>query len=141
MLHAPFCPSGVMPVVIGSGFGGVIFHEACGHSLEATAVASNMSEFCGKLGQQIAAPCVTAIDDGTLPNEWGSENVDDEGMPTNRLVLIENGILKNYMIDRLNGRRMGMAPTGSARRRATPTRPPPGCGTPSLPRAATTRRR
>ena len=116
MLHAPFCPSGVMPVVIGSGFGGVIFHEACGHSLEATAVASNMSEFCGKLGQQIAAPCVTAIDDGTLPNEWGSENVDDEGMPTNRLVLIENGILKNYMIDRLNGRRMGMAPTGSARR-------------------------
>ena len=112
MLHAPFCPSGVMPVVIGSGFGGVIFHEACGHSLEATAVASGMSEFCGKLGQQIAAPCVTAIDDGTLPNEWGSENVDDEGMPTNRLVLIENGILKNYMIDRLNGRRMGMAAHG-----------------------------
>ncbi len=116
MLHAPQCPSGVMPVVIDNGFGGVIFHEACGHSLEATSVAFGMSEFCGKLGQQIAAPCVTAIDDGTMPNEWGSENIDDEGMPTNRLVLIENGVLKNYMIDRLNSRRMGMAPTGSARR-------------------------
>ena len=94
----------------------MIFHEACGHSLEATAVASNMSEFCGKLGQQIAAPCVTAIDDGTLPNEWGSENVDDEGTPTTKLVLIENGVLKNYMIDRLNSRRMHMPITGSARR-------------------------
>ena len=118
MLHAPQCPSGVMPVVIDNGFGGVIFHEACGHSLEATSVAFGMSEFSGKLGQQIAAPCVTAIDDGTMPNEWGSENVDDEGTPTNKLVLIENGILKNYMIDRLNGKRMGMAPTGSARRQS-----------------------
>lgn len=116
MLHAPECPSGVMPVAIDNGFGGVIFHEACGHSLEATSVAFGMSEFSGKLGQQIAAPCVTAVDDGTLSNEWGSENVDDEGTPTTRLVLIENGVLKNYMIDRLNGRRMGMAPTGSARR-------------------------
>ncbi|MBR2923927.1 MAG: TldD/PmbA family protein [Clostridia bacterium] len=116
MLHAPVCPAGTMPVVIGDGFGGVIFHEACGHSLEATSVALGMSEFCGKLGQQVAAPCVTAIDDGTMPGEWGSENVDDEGTPTGRLVLIENGILKNYMVDRLNGRRMGMAPTGSARR-------------------------
>lgn len=116
MLHAPVCPSGVMPVVIDNGFGGVIFHEACGHSLEATSVAFNISEFSGKLGQQIAAPCVTAIDDGTIPNEWGSENVDDEGMPTTKLMLIENGILKNYMIDHLNGKRMGMAPTGSGRR-------------------------
>lgn len=116
MLHAPECPAGVMPVAIDNGFGGVIFHEACGHSLEATSVAFGMSEFCGKLGQQIAAPCVTAIDDGTLPNEWGSENVDDEGTPTTKLVLIENGVLKNYMVDRLNGKRMGMAPTGSARR-------------------------
>lgn len=118
MLHAPQCPSGVMPVVIDNGFGGVIFHEACGHSLEATSVAFGMSEFSGKLGQQIAADCVTAIDDGTMPNEWGSEHVDDEGTPTNSLVLIENGILKNYMIDRLNGKRMGMAPTGSARRQS-----------------------
>ena len=118
MLHAPYCPAGVMPVVIDGGFGGVIFHEACGHSLEATAVARSMSEFCGKLGQPIAAPCVTAIDDGTLPGEWGSTNVDDEGMPTGRLVLIENGILKNYMVDKLNGLRMGMAPTGSGRRQS-----------------------
>lgn len=118
MLHAPQCPSGVMPVAIDNGFGGVIFHEACGHSLEATSVAFGMSEFCGKLGQQIAAPCVTAIDDGTLPNEWGSEHVDDEGTPTTKLVLIENGVLKNYMIDRLNGKRMNMAPTGSGRRQS-----------------------
>lgn len=116
MLKAPVCPAGVMPVVIDNGFGGVIFHEACGHSLEATSVAFGLSEFCGKHGQQIAASCVTAIDDGTLPNEWGSENVDDEGRPTTKLVLIENGILKNYMIDTLNAKRMNMAPTGSGRR-------------------------
>jgi TldD protein len=116
MLHAPECPAGAMPVVIDNAFGGVIFHEACGHSLEATSVAFGMSEFTGKLGQQIAASCVTAVDDGTLPNEWGSLRVDDEGMPTNRLVLIENGMLKNYMIDKQGGKRMGMEPTGSGRR-------------------------
>ena len=116
MLDAPYCHAGEMPVVIAGGFGGVIFHEACGHSLEATSVEPGMSEFAGKLGQQIAAPCVTAIDDGTMPGEWGSENIDDEGMPTTRLVLIENGVLKNYMVDRLNGLKMGMAPTGSGRR-------------------------
>ncbi len=116
MLTAPVCPAGMMPVVIDNGFGGVIFHEACGHSLEATSVAFGLSEFCGKLGQPIAAPCVTAVDDGTLPNEWGSENIDDEGSPTTRLMLIEKGVLTNYMIDRLNGKRMGMPPTGSSRR-------------------------
>lgn len=116
MLHAPVCPAGYMPVVIDNGFGGVLFHEACGHSLEATSVAYGISEFSGKLGQQIAAPCVTAVDDGTLENEWGSLHVDDEGTPTTRLVLIENGVLKNYMIDKLGGRRMNMAPTGSGRR-------------------------
>ena len=114
MLTAPYCAAGEMPVVIAGG--GVIFHEACGHALEATSVAPGTSVFAGKLGQQIAAPCVTAIDDGTMPNEWGSENIDDEGTPTTRLVLIENGILRNYMVDRLNGRKMGMAPTGSGRR-------------------------
>ena len=116
MLTAPYCHAGEMPVVIAGGFGGVIFHEACGHSLEATSVAPGMSEFAGKLGQQIAAPCVTAVDDGTLPNEWGSENIDDEGMATTKLTLIENGVLKNYMIDRLNGLKMGMKPTGNGRR-------------------------
>ena len=79
-------------------------------------MAFGNSEFAGKLGQQIASPVVTAIDDGTMPGEWGSLNVDDEGAPATRLVLIEKGILKNYMVDRLNGRRMGMAPTSSARR-------------------------
>ena len=116
MLTAPYCSAGEMPVVIAGGFGGVIFHEACGHSLEATSVQPGMSEFAGRLGETIAAPCVTAIDDGTMPGEWGSENIDDEGTPTTRLVLIENGVLKNYMVDRLNGLKMGMKPTGSGRR-------------------------
>ena len=80
-------------------------------------MAFGTSVFCGKLGEQIASPCVTAVDDGTLPNEWGSENVDDEGTPTTKLVLIENGVLKNYMIDRLNGRAHGHAgPPARARR-------------------------
>ena len=116
MLGAGDCPAGRMPVVMEGGFGGVIFHEACGHSLEATSVAFGKSEFCGKLGQKIASEKVTAIDDGTMPNEWGSTNIDDEGAETSRLVLIENGILKNYMIDKLNGRRMEMSSTGSGRR-------------------------
>ena len=116
MLRAENCPAGVMPVIIDGGFGGVIFHEACGHSLEATSVAFGNSEFSGKLGQKIASNCVTAIDDGTMSNEWGSTNIDDEGNPTTRLVLIENGILKNYMIDRLNSRRMNMPVTGNGRR-------------------------
>lgn len=105
-----------MPVIIGDGFGGVIFHEACGHSLEATGVARNASVFCGKLGQKIANDKVTAIDDGTMPGEWGSLNIDDEGAKTNRNVLIENGVLKSYLVDRLNGLRMGMPSTGSGRR-------------------------
>lgn len=116
MLSAVDCPSGKMPVVIDNEFGGVIFHEACGHSLEATSVSKNQSVFAGKLGQKIAADCVTAVDDGTIPGAWGSENVDDEGTPQKKRVLIENGVLKSYMIDRLGGRRMGMEPTGSSRR-------------------------
>ena len=116
MLHAPQCPAGYLPVVIGGGFGGVIFHEACGHSLEATAVSKGNSEFCGKLGQRIADERVTAIDDGTLAGEWGSIMIDDEGTPSRRNVLIEKGILKGYLIDRLGGRRMGMPVTGSSRR-------------------------
>ena len=118
MAGAGYCPAGVMPVAIGNGFGGVIFHEACGHSLEATGVAYGNSQFCGKLGQKIAHEKVTAIDDGTIPNDWGSINIDDEGTPAQRNVLIENGVLKSYMIDKFNGRRMGMAPTGNARRQS-----------------------
>ena len=118
MLHAKNCPAGNMTVAIDNGFGGVIFHEACGHSLEATSVAKGNSVFSDKLGQQIASTKVTAIDDGTLQNHWGSANIDDEGNPTQKNILIENGILKSYMIDKLNGRRMGMRATGSSRRQS-----------------------
>ena len=124
MAGAGYCPAGVMPVAIDNGFGGVIFHEACGHSLEASSVAYNQSQFTGKLGQKIANEKVTAIDDGTIPNAWGSINIDDEGHPAQKNVLIENGILKSYMIDRFNARRMGMESTGNARRQSysyTPT--------------------
>ena len=124
MAGAGYCPAGVMPVTIDNGFGGVIFHEACGHGLEASSVAYGQSVFAGKLGQKIANEKVTAIDDGTIPGAWGSINIDDEGTPAQKNVLIENGILKGYMIDKFNGRRMGMASTGSSRRQSyayTPT--------------------
>ncbi|MEB3283861.1 MAG: TldD/PmbA family protein [Candidatus Sericytochromatia bacterium] len=118
MLHAPYAPSGKMPVVIENAFGGVIFHEACGHLLETTSVAKGASIFAGKLGEQIAHPCVTAIDDGTMDGEWGSLAIDDEGMPTQRTVLIENGILKSYMVDRVGALKTGYQPTGSGRRQS-----------------------
>ena len=124
MAGAGYCPAGVMPVAIENGFGGVIFHEACGHSLEASSVAYGQSQFAGKLGQKIANEKVTAIDDGTIPNAWGSINIDDEGTPAQKNVLIEKGVLKSYMIDKFNGRRMGMASTGNSRRQSyayTPT--------------------
>ena len=116
-LRAVPCPSGQMTVAIANGFGGVIFHEACGHSLEASCVGIGMSQMCGKMGQQVAGTKVTAIDDGTIVNGWGSCNIDDEGNPNQRRVLIENGILKSYMVDRLGSRRMGIPHTASGRRR------------------------
>jgi len=118
MVNAKYSPSGRMPVIIDNGFGGVIFHEACGHGLEATAVAKGLSVFAGKIGEQIASPIVTAIDDGSIPNEWGSYSIDDEGTSSQRNILIENGILKGYMIDKLNARRMNMDVTGSSRRQS-----------------------
>ena len=118
MLKAAPCPAGKMTVVIDNGFGGVIFHEACGHALEATSVAKGASVFAGKLGEKIASDVVTAIDDGTIKNGWGSLNVDDEGERCRKNLLIENGILKGYLVDKLNGRRMGMASTGSGRRQS-----------------------
>ncbi|MCI8992130.1 MAG: TldD/PmbA family protein [Eubacterium sp.] len=116
LINAGYCPAGTMPVAIENGYGGVIFHEACGHSLEAASVALGQSQFTGRLGQQIANEKVTAIDDGTIPNGWGSIDIDDEGTPAQRNVLIENGILKTYMVDKLNGRRMGLETTGNSRR-------------------------
>jgi len=118
MVNAKYSPSGRMPVIIDNGFGGVIFHEACGHGLEATSVAKGLSVYSDKIGQKVASNLVTAIDDGTIPNEWGSINIDDEGTASQRNVLIENGILKGYMIDKLNARRMKMDITGSSRRQS-----------------------
>ncbi len=116
LLDAKTCPSSEMPVILENKFGGVIFHEACGHGLEATFVAKNTSVFANKLGTKVASDCVTAIDDPTIKNAWGSNNIDDEGNETKKNILIENGILKNYMIDRLGARRMDTDVTTSSRR-------------------------
>lgn len=118
MLGAEPCPSGKFPVIIDNEFGGVIFHEACGHGLEATSVAKDNSVFANRIGEKVASDVVTYIDDGTLGNEWGSLTIDDEGEKTRKNVLIENGILKGYLIDKFNGRRMGMESTGSGRRQS-----------------------
>lgn len=109
-------PGGVFPVIINKGFGGVIFHEACGHGLETTAVADKKSVFSDKLGTSIADPCVTAYDDGTLKGEYGFLNCDDEGHLAQKTTLIEKGVLKNYMVDRLGSQKTGYQKTGSARR-------------------------
>ena len=116
MLRAGHAPSGKMPVIIDSGFGGVILHEACGHLLETTSVAPGTSVLSGKMGEMIAHPSVSVIDDGTIEGAWGSHAIDDEGMPTQRSLLIENGKLVSYIVDRLGGIRTGYAPTGSGRR-------------------------
>ncbi|PSV41967.1 TldD/PmbA family protein [Photobacterium indicum] len=115
-LFADPCPSGEMPVIIGNGFGGVIFHEACGHLLETTSVAKKASVFHDKMGEMIANTVVNAVDDGTMTNEWGSINIDDEGMETQRTQLIKNGKLTSFMVDKLGGMKTGYAPTGSGRR-------------------------
>lgn len=118
MLHAEEIAGGKMTVVVHNGFGGVLLHEACVHSLEATSVAKGVSVFTDKLGQKIASDVVTAIDDGTLTNSWGSLNYDDEGNPTQRNVLIENGILKSYLVDYRNSFIMNHPITGSGRRQS-----------------------
>ena len=118
MLYADECKSGKMTVVVHNKFGGVLLHEACVHSLEATSVAKGLSEFCGKLGQKIASDIVTAVDDGSILNKWGTLNVDDEGHRTQRNVLIENGILKSYLVDYKNSKIMNHPVTGSGRRQS-----------------------
>ena len=94
MLTAGHITGGQIPVIMGNAFGGVIFHEACGHPLETEAIRKGASPFVGKLNKEIGQSCLTAIDDGTIANAWGSINIDDEGMETQKTVLIENGILK-----------------------------------------------
>ena len=116
MASAGYINGGILPVVLGNGFGGVIFHEACGHPLETEAIRKNASPFCDKVGMAVGKPILTAIDDGTIPNKWGSCNVDDEGTPTQKTVLIENGILKNYLSDRIGAGQVGIPRSGSARR-------------------------
>ncbi len=116
MLHAEQMTGGEMPVVIHNAFGGVILHEACVHGLEATSVAKGMSVFCGKLGEKVASDIVNAVDDGTGENLWGSINVDDEGTPAKRNLLIENGVLKSYLVDKRNSQKMNHPITGSSRR-------------------------
>ena len=116
MLKADNCPSGKMPVIMDNGFGGVIFHEACGHGLEASAISKGASVFTNKIGEKIASAKVSAIDDGTIAGSWGSINIDDEGTKSKKNVLIEDGILKSYMVDKHNGNILGMESTGSARR-------------------------
>ena len=118
MLYADECKPGKMTVVVHNKFGGVLLHEACVHSLEATSVAKGLSVFTNKIGQKIASDIVTAVDDGTLKNYWGSLNVDDEGHKTQRNVLIENGILKSYLVDYKNSRKMNHPTTGSGRRQS-----------------------
>ena len=116
MADAGYIDGGMMPVVLGNGFGGVIFHEACGHPLETEAIRKNASPFCGKIGESVAQPILTAIDDGTLAQRWGSLNIDDEGRPSSRTILIENGILRGYLSDRIGACQVGVKYTGSARR-------------------------
>jgi TldD protein len=105
-----------MTVVLGSGWPGILLHEAVGHGLEGDFNRKGSSTFSGRIGQRVAAKGVTVIDDGTIADRRGSLNIDDEGNPTQRTVLIEDGILKGYMQDSLNARLMGVAPTGNGRR-------------------------
>lgn len=115
-LHAEPAPAGQMTVVLGSGWPGILLHEAVGHGLEGDFNRKGSSAFSGRVGQRVAAKGVTVIDDGTIADRRGSLNIDDEGNVTQRNVLIEDGILKGYMQDSLNARLMGVAPTGNGRR-------------------------
>ncbi len=118
MLDSKPAPMGTMPVVLANGFGGVLFHEACGHGLEADAIAKGASIYAGKLGDVVAAPHVSAYDDGSLVNGWGSSAFDDEGVPTQKTLVIDEGRLTGYLYDRLRARQMGAAPSGNGRRQS-----------------------
>ena len=117
LLTAEDSPSGNMPVVLGNSFGGVLFHEACGHPLEGSAIYRASSPFYGKLTKTVASSVVSAYDDGTIPNGWGTENIDDEGNEPTKNELIKDGVLTNYMVDEFTSRSIeNSKPTGSCRR-------------------------
>jgi TldD protein len=116
MLHAQEAPAGPMPVVLAAGESGILLHEAVGHGLEADFNRKNTSNYSGQMGKQVASSLCTVVDDATLPNARGSINVDDEGIPGGRNVLIENGVLVGYMQDRISARHFGSKPTGNGRR-------------------------
>lgn len=124
-LDAEDAPAGTMPVVLGPGWPGVLLHEAVGHGLEGDFNRKGLSAFSGKLGEQVAARGVTVVDDGTLADRRGSLSIDDEGTPTQCTTLIEDGVLVNYMQDKLNARLMGMKPTGNCRRESYAHTPMP----------------
>ncbi len=117
-LKARPAPSGSLPVVIRAGSGGVLFHEACGHGLEADLVGKGASVYKGRVGEQVASPLVTLIDDGTMSAEWGAITIDDEGHPAQRNVLIRNGVLTDYMWDFLRARKDGRPQSGNGRRQS-----------------------
>ena len=117
-LKARPAPSGVLPVVIKSGTGGILFHEACGHGLEADHIAKDASVYTGRLGDRVASPLVTLVDDGTVTDEWGTAAVDDEGRPTQRNVLIQDGVLTDYLWDHLRARKERRASSGNGRRQS-----------------------
>jgi TldD protein len=116
LLDAGPAPSGPMPVVVGGGFGGVLFHEMTGHGLEADHIHKGASVYAGKLGERVAEPLLNAYDDGRLPGEWGSDAIDDEGTPTQKTQVIEDGRLTSYLYDHLSAERDGVASTGNGRR-------------------------
>ena len=116
MLDARPAPSGTLPVVLAKGAGAVLFHEACGHGLESDLVQRAASVFDGKIGEQVASPLVTIVDDGTYSREWGTFAIDDEGRPAQRNVLIDKGVLTDYMWDRLRARKAGRESSGNGRR-------------------------
>jgi TldD protein len=124
-LQSVAAPAGEMPVVLGSGWAGVLLHEAVGHGLEGDFNRKGTSAFSGRIGERVAAPGVTVVDDGAIDQRRGSLTIDDEGTPTGRTVLIEDGILKAYLQDRLNARLMGMTPTGNGRRESFAHAPMP----------------
>ena len=116
LLDAGPAPAGSMPVVVGGGFGGVLFHEMTGHGLEADHIQKGASVYAGKLGEQVARPLLSAYDDGRMPGEWGSDAIDDEGTPTQKTLVVEEGRIASFLYDRLRAERDGVPSTGNGRR-------------------------